>query len=204
MTIKDFFDRYHMSIRDFSKECDIPESTLGDILNGTSDIRHCQARTINKLADAFSMTMDDIMSLEPVFPMKMPNPSFGTKHEFSHPGSFQAFRSALLKEVKMKGECKFLCDVLNSDLVESCYKVKDYAGALYLIGLLDYLAEKNDYLRITRFDRYRGGMMKSLIYAPTAEQLWSISAATLMSAIPQLLKFNFLETPDSLKVPMIM
>lgn len=117
MTIKDFFDRYHMSIRDFSKECDIPESTLGDILNGTSDIRHCQARTINKLADAFSMTMDDIMSLEPVFPMKMPNPSFGTKHEFSHPGSFQAFRSALLKEVKMKGECKFLCDVLNSDLV---------------------------------------------------------------------------------------
>ena len=48
MTIKDFFDQYHMSIRDFSKECDIPESTLGDILNGTSDIRQCQVILYNK------------------------------------------------------------------------------------------------------------------------------------------------------------
>ena len=56
-------------------------------------------------------------------------------------------------------------------------------------------------LRITRYDKYRGDMMNVPVLASTAEPLPAYSQTVLLKAIPQLLKFNFIETPETLNLP---
>ena len=200
MTIKDFFDRENCTIEEFSAESGIPESTLGDILNGVSDLRFCQARTINKLSKALCMSVDDILRLEPAIQSGswIPDPTINPVHAFENPAYFAAFRRQMIEEIRHRGEEAFVLGVLRSSRVEGIYLDSDYPEALYLIGLLDYLAAKNGILRITRFDRYRAEMMESPIYAPLAEKMTDYTPILIVPAIPQLLKFNFIETPETL------
>ncbi len=199
MTIKDFFNRENTTIAEFSVDSGIPESTLGDILTGTTDLRFCQARTINKLSKALCMNVDDILRLEPVTQeCWIPDPVLNPVHKFEKPLRFAAFRKKMVSEIAHKGEEEFVLDTLRCEKVEDLYCKTQYPEALYLIGLLDYLAAKNDILRITRYDRYRAETMKGTIFAPMAKCMPPCADSVIMpDAIPQLLKFNFIELPNT-------
>ena len=203
MTIKDFFNRDNCTIEEFSAESGIPESTLGDILNGVSCLQFCQARTINKLSKALCMDVDDILRLEPAIRSGswIPDPTIDPVHEFDNPAYFAGFRRQMIEEITRKGEEAFVFNTLTSERVEDIYLDSDYPEALYLIGLVDYLAAKNGLLRITRYDRYRADMMKNPVIAPMAKQVPFYTPGAILPAIPQLLKFNFIETPESLGLP---
>ena len=201
MTIKDIFNELDCNVDFFAFTSGIPESTLSDILNGETDLRYCQAKTINKLAKAMDLTVDEILHLEPVSRLWTPSPRFDPVHEFDNAPFFASFRRETLDKIKRYGEEEYVFSTLRSGWAEELYAEEDYPEALYTMGLVDYLAARNKMLRITRYDKYRGDMMKVPVLASTAEPLPAYSQTVLLKAIPQLLKFNFIETPETLNLP---
>ena len=92
--------------------------------------------------------------------------------------------------------------MLDERIVEYEYSDGNYANALFLIGLTDYcLDQKPVFFRITRYDRYRGDMMSKTIYPFGECESRIAEKALLNSAIPELLKYNFIETPETIQIP---
>ena len=201
MTIKDYIDNIKITIPQLAEMSDIPDSTLRDIMDGTSDLRRCTADTVCKLATALEIPVGGMMHLEPIV-RDMPLPSLVRLHEYKDPELFRAYRQDAIEHLDRLGRLRFIEMVLDDRVIEEEYADGDYASALFLIGFTDYLADKDPILpRITRYDRYRGDMMAKPVF-PFGRSGSSIDGKTILNnAVPQLLKFNFIETPDTLKIP---
>lgn len=199
MTIKDVTRFLGLSYEDLLYDTGLPESTLSDILSGKTDLRRCRALTMNKLSNALGLTPDAIMSLEPVT-HTLPDASLHPVHEYFNARAYRDFRKDALEELALCRNEDFIREVLDEKIVEDEYLNRNYAQALFLIGLVDYLTDKQELLRDTRYNRYRGDTMKSMIY-PFGDKDAFLNGALLMpEAIPQLLKFNILETPKTLEI----
>lgn len=201
MTIKDFIDYNNISFSDLAEASDIPESTLRDILDGKSDLRRCTAQTVSKLAAALHAPVGGLLLFEPIV-QNMPRPSLKHLHEYTDKDGFKVFRKKTIEILNDIGRYDFVNAVLDERIVEYEYSDGNYANALFLIGMTDYcLDQKPVFFRITRYDRYRGDMMSKTIYPFGECESQIAEKALLNSAIPELLKYNFIETPETIQIP---
>ena len=201
MTIKDYVDRANISFSELVERTDIPESTLRDILNGNSDLRRCSALTVSKLATALNVPAEGLILLEPIA-KELPKAALSPVHDSFNASDFRAFRRDSINELNLMGREYFIQEVLDNQIVEDEYSRHAYANALFLIGLTDYLADKEPVtFRNTRYDRYRGDMMKRTIYPFGCLTTRCNTAALMNKAIPELLKFNIIETEYTIQIP---
>ena len=63
MNIKDYVKENGIKLSDISKATGIPYTTIGDIVNGKTDIDNAGVRVFMKLAEAFSLSMDEFYRL---------------------------------------------------------------------------------------------------------------------------------------------
>lgn len=63
MTINEMIKEKGMSRYSLSKTSDIPWATLSDICSGKTSLTRCNAQTLQKLAAAFEMTIEEVLSL---------------------------------------------------------------------------------------------------------------------------------------------
>ena len=217
MAIKDVIDEIGLSFDELCDASEIPSSTLSDILSGKAVLSHCQARTIQKLSKGLDMSMEEVLALEESdFPACDCVPDTadddeydeseeeGPLHRLGCPAAFRLFRCSMLEMLHIlsmlkDGECLFVESAIEAGTVEKLYNHGCYDAALYTLGLIDYLCDKNDIPRLAMYDKYRGDTMEKTIYCPGAKEDPILDCVYFMEMIPQLLKFNMIETPETLK-----
>lgn len=217
MAIKDVIDNIGLSFDELCDASEIPSSTLSDILSGKAVLSHCQARTIQKLSKGLDMSMEEVLALEEpdilacdCAPDMADNDDYeeteeeGPLHRLECPTSFLFFRRSMLEMLSMlsiieDGECMFVESTIEAGTIEKLYDQGCYDAALYTLGLIDYLCDKNDIPRLTMYDKYRGDTMAKTVYCPEAEEDPILDCVYFLKMIPQFLKFNMIETPETLK-----
>lgn len=199
MNIHDIANSLGISFEDLADRTGISESTLSDIMSGRSDLSRCTAKTLRKLANGLEVSMERLLDLES-FAHDLPEPVFDPVHELDDPDSFMLFRGAILHYLDSMGEKNFINLIMESRMIDDMYDHECYAEALYLLGLLDYLCDKNGLLRYTCYNAYRGETMEEPVFAQSARVNPMVDYACFSKVIPQILKFNFIETPDTLKL----
>lgn len=216
MAIKDVIDEIGFSFDELCNASEIPSSTLSDILSGKAVLSHCQARTIQKLSKGLDMSMEEVLALEePDIPAcdcvsdMADNDDYeeaeeeSPLHRLECPASFRFFRRSMLEMLNIvsmlnDGECLFVEATIEAGTFEKLYDQGCYDAALYTLGLIDYLCDKNDIPRLTMYDKYRGDTMAKTIYCPEAEEDPILDCVYFLKMIPQFLKFNMIETPETL------
>jgi hypothetical protein len=113
---------------------------------------------------------------------------------------FELFKSNVCHWLKEEGDIDFLIQVLESDLIRKYYNRKWYLESFYLLGMLDYISRINDVPMCSEYDDLRQQRMQEIVYPVgvllTARVLRdeSIKEQALKEAIPEILKFNIVES----------
>ena len=188
MAIKDIVNDAGVSFEELCSSTGLSSSTLSDILSGKAELSHCQARTLQKLAKGLGMSMEDVLEMDAVLPDPVEQHPVMV-HPVMIPEVFAYYRTSLLEALDEIDEELFVIVLHNEGM---------YAEALYTLGLVDYLCDKNGLPRFEQYDRYRGETMAKTIYAQEAVEDPILDCVCFQKMIPQLLKFNFIETPDTL------
>ena len=114
--------------------------------------------------------------------------------------SFELFKSNVCHWLKEEGDIDFLIQVLESDLIRKYYNQKWYLESFYLLGMLDYISRINDVPMCSEYDDLRQQRMQEIVYPVgvllTARVLGdeSIKEQALKEAIPEILRFNIVES----------
>lgn len=114
--------------------------------------------------------------------------------------SFELFKSNVCHWLKEEGDIDFLIQVLESDLIRKYYNRKWYLESFYLLGMLDYISRVNDVPMCSEYDDLRQQRMQEIVYPVgvllTARVLGdeSIKEQALKEAIPEILRFNIVES----------
>ena len=114
--------------------------------------------------------------------------------------SFELFKSNVCHWLKEEGDIDFLIQVLESDLILKYYNRKWYLESFYLLGMLDYISRINDVPMCSEYDDLRQQRMQEIVYPVgvllTARVLGdeSIKEQALKEAIPEILRFNIVES----------
>ena len=114
--------------------------------------------------------------------------------------SFELFKSNVCHWLKEEGDIDFLIQVLESDLIRKYYNRKWYFESFYLLGMLDYISRINDVPMCSEYDDLRQQRMQEIVYPVgvllTARVLGdeSIKEQALKEAIPEILRFNIVES----------
>lgn len=114
--------------------------------------------------------------------------------------SFELFKSNVCHWLKEEGDIDFLIQVLESDLILKYYNRKWYLESFYLLGMFDYICRINDVPICSEYDDLRRQRMQEIIYPAdvllTARVLGdeSIKEQALKEAIPEILRFNIVES----------
>ena len=113
---------------------------------------------------------------------------------------FELFKSNVCHWLKEEGDIDFLIQVLESDLIRKYYNRKWYLESFYLLGMFDYICRINDAPICSEYDDLRRQRMQEIIY-PTGVLLTarvlgdeSIKEQALKEAIPEILRFNIVES----------
>ena len=114
--------------------------------------------------------------------------------------SFELFKSNVCHWLKEEGDIDFLIQVLESDLIRKYCNRKWYLESFYLLGMLDYISRINDVPMCSEYDDLRQQRMQEIVYPVgvllTARVLGdeSIKEQALKEAIPEILRFNIVES----------
>lgn len=114
--------------------------------------------------------------------------------------SFELFKSNVCHWLKEEGDIDFLIQVLESDFIRKYYNRKWYLESFYLLGMFDYISRINDVPICNEYDDLRQQRMQKIVYPVgvllTARVLGdeSIKEQALKEAIPEILKFNIVES----------
>ena len=199
MTICDVINHAGLSFEELCEATKIPASTLSDILSGKAELTHCQARTIQKLSHGIGLSMDELMELDSVARSLTTKKESGRLHKLCPPDIFRAFRCDLLDVLQHIDEETLIYAAAQTEFVENMYDAGLYAQALYSLGLIDYLCDKHGIPRLDQYNKYRGDTMEKPVFGYSGAECCLLDCVLFEDLIPQMLKFNFLETPDSLK-----
>lgn len=165
-----------------AKETNIPYTTISDICNGKTTLENCNAKTVYELAKYFHYSMEELL-------YKANDIRF----------DFEAFKSNVCHELKLKGYKRFIKDNLMADKVNEYYEKKWYPEALYLLAMIDYLSRIHDIPLYTKYNRLRTAKLSETIYPSgviseaVVTQDDSVYAKSLNESIPEFARFNIVE-----------
>ncbi len=113
--------------------------------------------------------------------------------------SFELFKSNICHRVKDQGDIPFIIDILKSGEIRTRFNKKEYAQALYLLAMVDYLSRENGLPLCSDYRDIRSCKLKEPIY-PASILAFSIVTdnerikdESLDNAIPEFKRFNIVE-----------
>ena len=110
MSIKEIINDASVSFEDLCVSTGIPSSTLSDILSGKTELSHCQARTLQKLAKGLGMSMEDVLEMDAVLPDPVEQHPVMV-HPVMIPEVFAYYRTSLLEALDETDEELFVIGV---------------------------------------------------------------------------------------------
>lgn len=171
MYIKELMKKNDMNRTDLSRESGVPDSTLRDILDGTSRIDQCKAITLMLLAQTLGVTVEDILmhSLSEDLNEYPPGKDGDTKadgkvlpNESLH--VFYTFMETLKEMTGTVSDIDLCLFVRNSNWVERFFRDESYGIALFLVGFSDYVCRKYRVCTFREYEKYRHLRLKTPVY----------------------------------------
>ena len=202
MNINDVLENIGFSFDDVLKSSKIDAALLSDIVNGNVDLGECDGETLLDLADITETSIEDLLNLRTVS-KRMPEATAEKVHKASghQIPAFSYTLTCALCDYFMKDADDFVQELVWNHEIEDFYAEGAYIDALYLLGLLDYVCDKNNSPRFPQYEIYREDKLERMIDAMTGSDEALIKCSDLPKAIPQLLRFNIFETPVTMHTP---
>ncbi len=113
--------------------------------------------------------------------------------------SFENYKSNVCHLVKDMGEFHFIKELLINDDITVLFEKAKYAEALYLLGMLDYLCNKNNLMQSTKYENLRSCKLEEVIYPSDVFMKYliykneSILEDSFKDAIPEFKRYNIVE-----------
>ena len=113
--------------------------------------------------------------------------------------TFELFKSAICQRAKSLGYREFIKQVLLSDDISHYFERKEYAEALYLLAMVDYLSNKHNIPLYNKFDNMRTMKLANIVYPRDIELLALLNKNDKVkkdaweSAIPEFKRHNIVE-----------
>ena len=164
MYLNELMNACHMSRAELSARSNIPESTLRDILNGKAQLDRCEAATLYNIAYALDVSVEDI--LEGYWDaLERDAPSRTSVHDENSLMNFYVLADSMLSRLRATGDLAFIDGIDQNEWIERLYQGREYRGALFLLGMMDYLCRKNGVRHVARYDEYRKARLDGPVYA---------------------------------------
>ena len=165
-----------------SKLSGVPYTTLGDICNGKTELKKCNAETVYRLAKALDATMEELLA-----------------DEMTERAEFELFKSGVCHRVKALGDIGFIVDTLESHMIRAYYDRKWYPESLYLLAMLDYVSKENDVPLCSDYSDLRQCRLTEPLYPASvlamcaAEKSDAPKEQSMRESIPEFMRFNIVE-----------
>ena len=193
MTIHEAMASCGLSREKLFRTSGIPESTLRDILNSKTVLANCKAITISKLAKALHLPVESVLKLEPIG-QKQATP------DFEGVENFVFIRNNLLDILYGSSPSSFIRVAQTDKTAEWFFAHQRRAAALWLIGLMDYLCDRQGLPRMPQYDFYRRTAIRvwdGHVLCPS--WLLDDDPQPMRHALPQFARFGIVETEETLK-----
>lgn len=118
MDLKKLLKEKNLTSRQLSDLCQIPYSTVNDIINGKRNLAKCTAETVWKLAKQLDLSMEELLIQE------------------EKRISFELYKSNLCHALKDKGDISFLTDIITGGDIPRLFERQWYPEGLYLLAML--------------------------------------------------------------------
>ena len=208
MFLTELMKKKQMTRADLSEISSVPESALRDILNGTSQIEHCEALTLSLIADALDTTVEDI--LVEAFNERLAQHTNPMKREIVPTEPLHllyCFMGQVMTELNRRDEKAFANYQHKGDWVRQFGEFGFYGAALLLLGIMDYLCRKNNWPLFPGYDSYRNMCLDHPVYplrlmdpCLTYDKFTSEKDRIMKNAIPELARFNIFITEEDIRL----
>ena len=162
----------NQTLYQLEKASHVSHATLNDIYNEKYNIDNCSISVLNKIAEALNMTVDSLYRYL----------SYNDLSFIKYDEDFDLFKSNTLQQLKRTDEKTFISDLVNSEEIEKLFSNKEYAKALYLLSLLDYLSTKNNLELEDKYERIRLARLNKL-YVPKSIYLLLLTKTIKISEV---------------------
>ena len=177
----------NISLYELEKTSSISHATLNDIYNERSNINNCTISIMSKLADALSMSIDDLYKTL----------SYDNLSLFAYDSDFDLFKSNTLQHLKKADESSFITSVIESKEIENYFFKKKYLESLYLLSLVDYLSNKNSIPLPKKYEQIKSYKCEKIYVSKSIYLLLRLKQIKVTdiykTAIKEFLKHNIVE-----------
>ena len=204
--LNELMEEQNLTREDLCHVTGIPESTLRHILNGESQIDHCEAGTLICLAEALDTTVEDIVENYWLEILENEKPGKTIVHDN---GSYMDFYMNVVGAIvrySWASSLNYLAAIRDSHWIEQYANCGSYRSALFLLGLSDYICRKNNLEIDSRYDYLRKLILDRPLYSlrimekcDTAQALDRAKSRARTDAIPELARFNIFMTEKDIK-----
>jgi plasmid maintenance system antidote protein VapI len=173
----------NMSIYQCAKLCDIPYTTLSEVVRGKTRIEKCSAEIVYKLSKVLDTPMETLIS-----------------NGIELRSDFEIFKSNICHKAKDIGDLDFILSVLETDDIRRYWSKKWYPEAFYLLAMIDYLSRENNIPLCNKYDDIRSKSLKTTLYPKDVVMAAKLSPALdrrkeyKKAAIPEFMRFNIVES----------
>lgn len=112
---------------------------------------------------------------------------------------FEDYKSVIRHRAKHLGYKEFIKQVLLSDEITQYFEQEQYAEALYLLAMVDYLSNKHGVLLYNKFHNMRTMKLANIVYPQDIELLAALYKSDAVkteaweNAIPEFKRHNIVE-----------
>lgn len=181
MSLKSILNSKGMSQYKLSQLCNIPYTTINDIYNERTELMHCSAETVYKIAKALNLTVDYLL-------------------EDALRCNFELFKSNVCHKLKELTDINFVIDVLESNQIRIYYERNWFPECFYLLATLDYVSRINNIPLCKEYNDIRQHKLEDVIYPSSIIAMYllkqdeSIKQEAYENSIPEYRKYNIVES----------
>ena len=205
MLINDLMKKHGITRYELSERSGVSESTLRDIINGKSQLDRCESGTMVAIADVLGTTVEAIVVDYWDDQPKDDEPELRPVHDPNSTAYFYLLFDASVLDLTVHKDMDFVHEICRERCIENFFRSGFYRGALFMLGLLDYLHRKHGLDPNPRFDEYRGTCLDQPLYSlrtleknDNSEQFIRAKALAEKNAIPELARFNIFVTREDI------
>ena len=207
MFLNDMMKDKHMTRAHLRRQSGLPESTLRNILNGTTQLDHCEAATLLSLANVMGTTVKDLLCKYWAECGTDAEPEAKAVHDGESILYFYMMYEAALIKRRLLGDIGFIREMSGCQWIERFYSDSQYRIALFLLGLVDYLSRQHHLKPNPQYDEYRKLSLDQPVYSPSTmanyddpDAYKKAMAYAETCSIPELARFNIYMTREDINL----
>lgn len=178
--LEELLKERNLSVYKFSKISGVAYTTALEYVRGKKSLKNCSIEKFNKFAIVLNLNVDTLWKM--------------AEHYDFDAKKFEIFKGNVGHRLKYLGNEGFINEVLEKDLINEYWELKDCLASVYLISMVDYLCRIGNRPRIDGYDDIRKFKMDFTVYPYSFNFMTEdLIRNALKEAIPEFWEHNIIE-----------